>query len=181
MKAMKFGTVLAGLGLGIGCVGAIVAETAPVGARETLSGQCGVDVLATGVSIDSNANLTISLVPNGQRRAARFRFFGTDNGADYAWSYYQFRYAVTATSFGPQSNEEVRFGAQRNSPSDAYWSQYNSPDSHNSNLPDGDPASNQYMGTYLSPGGNTEIWTRAIFDVPNVTDPWCWTNAIATK
>jgi hypothetical protein len=181
MNIKNFGSKAAGLGVGIGCVGFFLAQTTPVGARETLSGQCGVDLNSTGISIAADGNLTISIVPNGQRRAARFRFFGTDSGSNYAWTHYQFRYGVSATNFGPQSNEVVRFGAQRNSPGDPYWSQYNSPDNHNSNLADGDLLSYQEMGTYLSPGGNTEIWTNAIFDVPNVVDPSCWTNAIATK
>lgn len=173
MKKLGMGVV------GIGVLGLGFAHGGGAEAREALTGQCGVDGYSASWAIGSDGNLTMTLAPNGHRRTARFRFFGGDSGSNYAWNYYQYRYGVTATNFGPQSNENVRFGPQRNSPNDPYWSQYNSPDNHNSNVPGPPPI--QYMGTYLSPGGNTEIWVRAIFDVPNTPDPSCWTNAIATK
>jgi hypothetical protein len=121
----------------------------------------------------------LTLTAAGPARTARFRFYGGDSGPNYVWNYYQYRYGVTVTNFGPQSNEVVRFGPQRDDPNSPFWSEYHSPDNHHSNVPG--PAPTQWMGSFLSPGGNTEIWTKAIFDVPRTPDPSCWTNAIATK
>jgi len=181
LRTGKYASRALKAGAGAGVIGLAFVPVPPSGAREALTGQCGVDEMSMSYTISSDGGLSMTLAGNGKSRAARFRFFGGDYGPNlYYWYAYQYRYAVTATNFGPQSNEVVRFGAQRNSPDDSYWSEYQSPDSHNSNVAGSAPA--QWLDAYYySPAGNTEIWTKAIFDVPNAVDPSCWTNAVATK
>ncbi|CAB4645452.1 unannotated protein [freshwater metagenome] len=180
MEVKRLARQAASVGVGASCVAMLIGQAQPANARDTLSGQCGVDEVSISYSISADSSLSAIISGTGKSRSARFRFYGGDSGSSYYWDRYAYRYAVTATNFGPQSNETVRFGAQRNSPDDPYWSQYDSPDNHGSNM--GNPVPIQYMsGNFLSPGGSTEIWTKAIFDVPNVSDPSCWINAIATK
>jgi hypothetical protein len=180
MEVKRIARQAASVGVAASSLAMLIGQAQPASARDTLSGQCGVDLYTASYTIGSDGNLSYTIGPSGESRKARFRFYGGDSGSYYYWDRYAYRYAVTATNFGPQSNENVRFGAQRNSPDDTYWSQYDSPDNHNSNV--GNPVPIQYMGAnYLSPVADTEIWTRAIFDVPDRPDPSCWTNAIATK
>lgn len=180
MEVKRIARQAASVGVAASSIAMLIGQAQPASAREALSGQCGVDEVKISYTISADSSLSATISGTGKSRTARFRFYGGDSGSNYYWDRYAYRYAVTATNFRPQSNENVRFGAQRNSPDDAYWSQYDSPDNHNSNV--GNPVPIQYMGAnYLSPGGNTEIWTRAIFDVPNVSDPSCWISAIATK
>lgn len=148
-----------------------------VGAVSSLTGQCGVDNLEHGVAISGDGALTYSVSSGPDRRAARFRFFGTQ-GVSYTWDSYDYRYAVAGgTGFGPSSNEIVRFGRQRNDPDDAYWWEYASPDDHNSNVEDDAPNQDLPPGQ-TTPIGDHEIWVKAIFDVPSNPDPSCWTNAV---
>ncbi|MDZ4828120.1 MAG: hypothetical protein SGJ13_16910 [Actinomycetota bacterium] len=168
------------VGAGAGVIALAFAQAPSSEAREALSGQCGVDGKEVSYTINSDGSLSMAVTGNGKGRVARFRFYGGNSGSNYYWDAYQYRYGVTETNYGPQSNEIVRFGQQRNDPGDSYWSQYYSPDSHNSNLPGSAPVQS-ISGWFTSPGGNTEIWTKAIFDVPGQPDPSCWTNAIATK
>jgi len=181
-ETKRRGLKAVGFGLGASCVGLLATQGGgvTVGAREALTGQCGVDSYSASWAISSDAQLTMTLAPNGQSRRARFRFFGGDAIYNqYYWDHYQYRYGVTATNFGPQSNEVVRFGGSRDNSGDGPYTQYNSPDSHNSNVDGAAPV--QWHSYYYSPAGDTEIWIQAIFDVPNTPDPACWTNAVAYK
>lgn len=175
---------LTGASTGAGAIVIVLLSATPSASREAISGQCGVDGSSLSYQIGSDGMMTATLLPSGKSRTARFRFFGGNDGTTrYAWDRYQYRYAVTESNFGPQSNEVVRFGPMRDDPRSGHTSEYRSPDSHNSNTWEFRPSPDvQLMDTrYKTPAGNTEIWTQAIFDIPGTPDKNCWTNAIATK
>ena len=177
LRSLRFlsgATVLVGAGM----------TAPPASAREAVTGQCGVSAGNVQTwNINSDATLSVSQVPSGDRRVARFRFYGSDiDATTWGWDHYQYRYQVGGGySFGPQSNEYVEFRVAQDPPrSGELWDYYDSADDHNSNL---DDAQIEWMvnGAHWSPAGRTEIWVRAIFDVPNDPDPDCWTNALAKK
>jgi hypothetical protein len=160
--------------------GALFATPSNADTVAALTGQCGVEDASGGASIGSDGNLTYSQTSSGNDRVARFLFVGTSAGANYGFTSYKYRYAVNDTeSFGPQSNENIRFGEERNSPSDKPYASYASPDDHNSNLPYLPDQS--LVSNYVVQADNFEIWVQAIFDVPGTPDPNCWTNAVRSK